>query len=567
MTEKSGLSRSRDVRIFIRVACLISLLSVLPLFGVPLAFATTSPQLSVSTHQGGIGSSVSLNGGGFGAGDNVAITYDTTTTLTTLVADGSGTFSTTIQVPISVLGPHTIIADDTSTSGIAASNVFIVVQPEIAMHPVGGSVGTTATLIGRGFAAGSTVQATFGGSPVTLSSSGVSSGGAFSTTFQVPTVAQGAYTVSVTDTSSNAASTTFFVVSPAIIRSPSNGLAGSTVNVAGRGFALSSAVTLYFDSIAPANQIGSATTDFRGSFPITSVAIPASASLGGHLIIAQDASTNQAQLSFLVLSTAITLSPDTGIAGTEVTISGGGFTPGSTITLTFDGSPLTTSPSPVIADGSGNIPASTTFTVPLSAVPGGHGIFATDGTNRAIAGFGVTIPRIDLSQRSGQVSRPIRVIGEGFVASCAGCVTITFNGVTVATASTDASGLIISGNIFAVPIVPAGPYTVSATDGGSPVTHTASATFTVFPRMGLSRTSGPAGTTVNVIGGGFAASSAVTITYDGVAIATPTTDAAGRFASSFVIPAQVDGFHALTATDASGNSAYAIFDVTAPSIT
>ncbi len=106
MTEKNGLFRSREVRIFIRVACLISLLSVLSLFSAPLAFATTSPHPSVSTHQGGIGSSVTLNSAGFGAGDSIAITYDTTTTITTLVADGSGTFSTTIQVPTSALGLH-----------------------------------------------------------------------------------------------------------------------------------------------------------------------------------------------------------------------------------------------------------------------------------------------------------------------------------------------------------------------------------------------------------------------------------------------------------------------------
>jgi hypothetical protein len=88
------------------------------------------------------------------------------------------------------------------------------------------------------------------------------------------------------------------------------------------------------------------------------------------------------------------------------------------------------------------------------------------------------------------------------------------------------------------------------------------------PAIALSPWIGPVGTSVTVSGAHFAASSAMTIKYDGTQVATTTTTTSGTIPSDavFTIPASAFGAHEVTATDASGKSATNTFGVSSPSI-
>ncbi|MEO9320689.1 MAG: hypothetical protein ABI361_08460 [Nitrososphaera sp.] len=78
------------------------------------------------------------------------------------------------------------------------------------------------------------------------------------------------------------------------------------------------------------------------------------------------------------------LNPTSGKAGTSVTVTGSGFTANSTVSLTFDSSALTTSPSPVKASSGGTFSA--VFTIPSNATSAGsHEIMAKDATHSASA--------------------------------------------------------------------------------------------------------------------------------------------------------------------------------------
>ena len=68
------------------------------------------------------------------------------------------------------------------------------------------------------------------------------------------------------------------------------------------------------------------------------------------------------------------LAPDTGFAAT--TIEGGGFAANSKITITWDGTPIPTVPSPLITDENGNFTA--IISVPTQTEPGAHTVRATD---------------------------------------------------------------------------------------------------------------------------------------------------------------------------------------------
>ncbi|MCL0074202.1 hypothetical protein M1O50_04975 [Dehalococcoidia bacterium] len=73
----------------------------------------------------------------------------------------------------------------------------------------------------------------------------------------------------------------------------------------------------------------------------------------------------------------ITLSPSEGLA---TTVSGVGFTPGSVITVTFDGEPVPTVPAPIYADIEGTFIA---MLVAPTITPGGYMIGATDAVGRS----------------------------------------------------------------------------------------------------------------------------------------------------------------------------------------
>jgi fibronectin-binding autotransporter adhesin len=87
----------------------------------------------------------------------------------------------------------------------------------------------------------------------------------------------------------------------------------------------------------------------------------------------------------------------------------------------------------------------------------------------------------------------------------------------------------------------------------------------------LSPTSEPAGSQVTVTGAGFAATSAITIKFDGAALPTTpsplTTNSNGEFSATITIPSNAGiGPHTITAEDASTNSAPAQFEVTVPPV-
>jgi len=144
-------------------------------------------------------------------------------------------------------------------------------------------------------------------------------------------------------------------------------------------------------------------------------------------------------------------------------------------------------------------------------------------------------------------------------------VTIEFNGVVWTNiTSTNWDGSFEAR--FYVPSMPSGPYNVTATDD---LGNSASAPFTVIPKIMSYPKSGSTATHVHVEGSGFAASQSVTVAFDTINVTILNgvmTDPQGRFANWFKVPDVPDGVYTINATDALGNSASAPFVVPGPVI-
>jgi hypothetical protein len=272
--------------------------------------------------------------------------------------------------------------------------------------------------------------------------------------------------------------------------SPTSGPAGTDVNLSGVNFP-SGTVSITMDGVPLAIKSGSTTTS-GGSF-ISTVTIPSTASVAVHNITVTVGSAS-ATRQFTVTSspTLNALSPSSGPAGTDVTVSGTGF-PNGTIAVAFDGTSLPIKSGNSQTSGGSFI---SIVTIPSTATFAVYTITVTVGTATASQPFTVTTPAttttttppplstttttppppttpvLNLSTNNQHnVGADIGMSGTGFTANAE--VTVSFDGEAVGSAKADANGTLVV--IFPVPAAKHGDHTITATDG----THTGTITFTV----------------------------------------------------------------------------------------
>ena len=121
---------------------------------------------------------------------------------------------------------------------------------------------------------------------------------------------------------------------PTISINPTSGPVGTSVTVTGNGFDPISTVAITFGGSTVATVTPNSTGGFTATFNV-----PLSSSIGDQTVKATQGS-NSASKTFTVtalVNPIIFLDPTSGPVGTSVDITGAGFDPDSTVTITFDG--------------------------------------------------------------------------------------------------------------------------------------------------------------------------------------------------------------------------------------
>ena len=334
---------------------------------------TITPAITLDDSTGNVGDTLSVDGAGFTGSTTVTIYYDSTS-VGTDTTNANGSFDNfTFTVPASTVGDHDVAGRDATGY---SPDVSFEVSPEIAISPATGAVGDTVTVSGTGFAASKSVDITFDGSTVEDATTNTS--GSFpATTFQVPSTSRGSHTIKAEDASNNDATATF-TVSASITLNPSTGSAGTIVTITGTGFGSVRPVTITYNAQSVATNPSSVTTNSAGYFSAT---FTAPAGLAGTYVVQASDGTNTATASF-TSTTDATISPVTsaaspGYVGMPVTITGIGFTPSGTATVTYA---LTVSESTTLDSEPINTSGSFTavFEIPPS-LGGTHAITVSDG--------------------------------------------------------------------------------------------------------------------------------------------------------------------------------------------
>lgn len=505
--------------------------------------------LTLDKTLGPVGTVVTANGTGFGTSESgIQITWDGASVRTGIAADTAGAWTATFIVPPAAGGAHIVDALGSSTTPTIVPNQTFSVTTAVAVSAAAARPGDSVTVSGTGFGSSETeIEITFDGLDVFLVGA-ADVNGSWNVNMLVPSSPRGTHQINAYGavTAAGLAPNVPISVQQNLLVSPSSGPIGTTITASGTGFyAGETGIQVLFNGSAVKSAIiANATGTWSTTFAVPSI------SRGSYSIGASGVSTTITDVptrSFTVNARA-SLDPSSGFAGKVVTIGGSGFAASSTITVTFEGATVTTTPSPLVATATGNV--SGTFTVP-SASPGSHVVAINDGTGPFNASFNVT-SSVTSSVTSGTVGAQTSFGGQGFPPGTA--VTFMFDSAPMTTApavTTDATGAFNAP--LSIPDAARGTHTIKATAG----TTTLSLNFEVSPSAAPATSSGTVDSSVAVTGKGFGANQALTVTIDGKAATTSpaqaTASATGGFSLSVVLPKLSGGAHIIKVADSAAS--------------
>lgn len=434
----------------VRLAMILTVASLLTTLLTVQAVPVWAAGINLSVTSASPGTQITVSGSAFVSGESYQIYFAPGTAYSTQLVPPTpipGTsFSTPITIPQAPFGQYYIRVIAT-TSGTL--DLLFNVAAGIALNSASGYTGDTLLVSGGGFRSSVTVNVLFNNSIIANSSTSAS-GVLTPVSFQVPAIRGGNYYVYAADGDATS-SPVLFTVKARLRADISQGAVGDQVKLEGTGFDSNSGISINWDSgLATTTAIFSSNT---GSF-LTNITVPPS-TRGNHTIRARDNATGVSTVSFEVIS-SLTVSPGSASPASTVSLTGRGFSASVSVTVTFNGTAISTQPTTITTNSTGGFSAS--FVVP-SIIQGNYIVRAFDGVYPATATLQIA-SSITLSPSSGNVGTEVSVSGTGF--SPGGKVTLSYDNQTLTTVSADNTGALSTS--FVVPASKAGQHSIAARD-------------------------------------------------------------------------------------------------------
>jgi len=258
---------------------------------------------------------------------------------------------------------------------------------------------------------------------------------------------------------------------------------------------------------------------------------------------------------------AISVSPDSGAAGTRVEVSGTNFNSyvGDSLSIFFGNREIANSP--VVVSASGEF--QTFFDVPDDVVPGAVTVSVRGPLGSVLAMVTFTVPRaeIRLSTASTTIGATVTATGGGFYADNYINFLFAYDGTEISLGSTLSGPTGQYQHDFIVPMSPAGLQQVIARNEKG---NLAIAGLEIVPSVIVSPAIGTYDDTVAINGIGFSPNSQVSISFGAtLPVAGDWTDTIGSFAGTFNVPELASGVNNLRVVDVNGHTAQLQFTVTA----
>ena len=171
-------------------------------------FVVPKPSISLDKGGGAVGTTVTINGDGFRAGQTVTFTFSPypEIDLGSVPATPVGECSYVFNIPESTGKEHKVTATD--AAGNTAQTTLSVI-PTITLDPVSGAIGESVKATGTGFGYKSRFSIDFDGNQVKTDNT--DSNGSFDISFKVPDMELQTYNVTISDTEGNTAVIAFTI--------------------------------------------------------------------------------------------------------------------------------------------------------------------------------------------------------------------------------------------------------------------------------------------------------------------------------------------------------------------
>jgi len=245
----------------------------------------------------------------------------------------------------------------------------------------------------------------------------------------------------------------------------------------------------------------------------------------------------------------ITLSPDDGVPGEEITVYGYNFTPDRWVDIYYYQNGARTWVAEVRADDDGDFHVD--FEVPESYT-GDHEVLAEDTYDVDASEYFDVEPGLTIDPEEGPVGTTVTVEGHGFAEDEEDIELMYYlNGNDYETVADDIEAdedgwWEVS---FQIPSSARGDHYIDAQGADSELRDVEDATFEVMPEISLDNSSGSVGDNIMMTGSGFAADERdITILFEGEAVFTEIrTDDKGYWEENFVVPEMPTGTYSVTA--------------------
>jgi len=381
----------------------------------------------------------------------------------------STSYSIEITIPEADHRTHYVIVKDVEANEIESAP--LIVEPKIVLDPSAGIVGDTITVDGTGFDKTTPTSSTsVDMSLIGVEGEAVGIGDGDTESFDLAYIAKEDTVKVYVD----GVLTTDYTISDDITIAFNSAPASGAVITA--DYTFSSEESLM---ISPSGLKTSSLGSFTATFTI-----PSTLRDGTYTV---EASAGVSATAKLKVGTVITLTPKTGLPGTEVTVSGRGFAPSSTVDVlwlfTSDSWLVVVDDQPTDSNGA----FSATFTVPTAPCDDYtvKAVDTEDETVYATATFTVTgVTKITLTSKSGPPGISVTVKGEWFTKGRT--VTVYFDGTAVGTGTVTFTSPYTFEVTYIIPDDTAyGAHTFKAVDSAG---VEASATFTVTERLTIIKT-------------------------------------------------------------------------------
>lgn len=497
------------------------------------------------------GGTTTVTGTGYEPGETVTLSGPCVVPPVTVTADPSGGFSTPVTLSATCpVGPTTVTGEGAVSQTPATVTVTIsgpAYNTAITATPSSIPQGSSPVIAGTGFAPGESVTVTLpakdGVGPVVLTGVAVAPDGTFSTPLAVPaTYPLGAVTIdavgAVSNTPASAAVTIIPAGAPALSANPASVAQGGITQISGTNFQAGENVVITLPAAAPAAVVTvNATADSAGNFTVP-LTVPNNHPTGASFpvnAVGDQSSTASTTIAVTkgTWTTALTATPATVQQTGTTTVSGTGFAPGESVTVTLpakDGvGPVTATNVLVAPDG--------TFSTPLT-IPSNYPLGNVD-----ISALG---PVSDTA-----ATTTLNVVAAGPASITAAPPTVPQGGVTQLTGTNFKAGEIVAITLPAA--APAAAVTVNATADSAgnftvpltvPMNHPVGAS---FPIDAVGDQASTASTTIGVTQGSW--NTAITATPNQVAQSGELTVSGTGFAPgetvSVTLPAK-DGVGPVT---------------------